>query len=104
MCGFAGVVGNFVERKDLYIESDNLNHRGPDEKSSYINDNVHIYKGGSWSDREYWLNPGNRRYLNSFLSANNIGFRCVLDRMGSSVIMNNRAKRKRKQFTRKTSR
>ena len=56
MCGFAGVVGNFVERKDLYIKSDNLNHRGPDEKSSYIDDNVHIdffrlsiidHKGGS---------------------------------------------------------
>ena len=56
MCGFAGVVGNFVERKDLYIKSDNLNHRGPDEKSSYIDVNVHIdffrlsiidHKGGS---------------------------------------------------------
>ena len=69
-----------------------------------LNDNVHVYKGGSWTDREYWLNPGTRRYLNSFLSTNNIGFRCVLDRMGPSIEMDNRDLRKRKQFTRKTSR
>tara|TARA_B100001093_G_scaffold511004_1_gene578001 strand:- start:3127 stop:4686 length:1560 start_codon:yes stop_codon:yes gene_type:complete len=73
-------------------------------KTTLINDYVHVYKGGSWTDREYWLNPGTRRYLNSFLSAHNIGFRCVLDRMGSSIEMDNRDKRKRKQFTRKTSR
>ena len=72
--------------------------------TTLINDNVHVYKGGSWADREYWLNPGTRRYLNSSLSAHNIGFRCVLDRMGSSLEMNNKEKRKRKQFTRKTSR
>tara|TARA_Y100000739_G_scaffold223323_1_gene226009 strand:- start:35 stop:1159 length:1125 start_codon:yes stop_codon:yes gene_type:complete len=73
-------------------------------KTTLINDHVHVYKGGSWNDREYWLNPGTRRYLNSFLSANNIGFRCVLDRMGPSTEMDNRDKRKRRQFTRKTSR
>ena len=73
-------------------------------KSTLINDHVHVYKGGSWTDREYWLNPGTRRYLNSFLSAHNIGFRCVLDRMGTSKEMSNREKRKRKQFSRKTSR
>ena len=72
--------------------------------TTLINDHVHVYKGGSWTDREYWLNPGTRRYLNSFLSAHNIGFRCVLDRMGSSIEMNNRDKRKRRQFRRKTSR
>ena len=69
-----------------------------------INDHVHVYKGGSWSDREYWLNPGTRRYLNSFLAAHNIGFRCVLDRMGPSIEIDNRNKRKRKQFIRKTTR
>lgn len=73
-------------------------------KTTLINDHVHVYKGGSWTDREYWLNPGARRYLNSFLSAHNIGFRCVLDRMGSSTEMNNSDKIKRKQFTRKTTR
>ena len=63
--------------------------------TTLINDNVHVYKGGSWTDREYWLNPGTRRYLNSFLSAHNIGFRCVLDRMGSSIEMSNRKKREK---------
>ena len=72
--------------------------------TTLINDHVHVYKGGSWTDREYWLNPGTRRYLNSFLSAHNIGFRCVLDRMGPSIEMDNKDKRKRRQFRRKTSR
>ena len=73
-------------------------------KTTLINNHVHVYKGGSWTDREYWLNPGTRRYLNHDLTANNIGFRCVLDRMGPSTEMDNRDKRKRRQFTRKTSR
>ena len=72
--------------------------------NTLINDRVHVYKGGSWTDREYWLNPGTRRYLNHDLTAYNIGFRCVLDRMGSSIEMGNSDKRRRKQFSRKISR
>ena len=72
--------------------------------NTLINDRVHVYKGGSWTDREYWLNPGTRRYLNHDLTAHNIGFRCVLDRMGPSIEMDNSDKRRRKQFSRKISR
>ena len=42
MCGFAGVVGNFEQNEDLYIQSNNLKHRGPDESSSYRDNNIHI--------------------------------------------------------------
>ena len=28
-----------------------------------INDNARVYKGGSWKDRAYWLNPSTRRFL-----------------------------------------
>ena len=30
-------------------------------RSSLINDEVRVYKGGSWKDREYWLDPAQRR-------------------------------------------
>jgi len=64
-------------------------------KTTLINDNVHVYKGGSWKDRVYWLNPGTRRYLNSDLAADFIGFRCVVDRMGSQNLEPNRKKASR---------
>ena len=33
-----------------------------DVRTSLINDEVRVYKGGSWKDREYWLDPAQRRY------------------------------------------
>jgi formylglycine-generating enzyme required for sulfatase activity len=44
-----------------------------------------VYKGGSWQDRAYWLSPGNRRYLDQEQSTATIGFRCVMDRLGSQT-------------------
>jgi sulfatase modifying factor 1 len=41
-----------------------------------------VYKGGSWSDREYWLDPAQRRYLPEYMATNFIGFRCVSDKVG----------------------
>ena len=45
--------------------------------TSLINDEAHVYKGGSWKDRAYWLSPGTRRYLDQDLSTDFIGFRCA---------------------------
>lgn len=61
-------------------------------KTTLINDNVHVYKGGSWKDRSYWLNPGTKRYMNSDIGTDYIGFRCVMDRMGSQKIKPNKKK------------
>lgn len=55
----------------------------PEGFDAFITDDVHVYKGGSWKDREYWLNPGTRRYLDANKSTNDIGFRCGMTRMGS---------------------
>jgi len=52
---------------------------------SLINDNVRVYKGGSWKDRAYWMNPGTRRFLEEDLETAWIGFRCAMDRVGSPV-------------------
>ena len=51
-------------------------------RSSLVNNYTRVYKGGGWKDDAYWLSPGARRHLNQDLSAEFIGFRCVLDHMG----------------------
>jgi sulfatase modifying factor 1 len=52
--------------------------------TSLIDNQARVYKGGSWSDRAYWLTPGSRRYLDERQSTATIGFRCVMDRVGDS--------------------
>ena len=51
--------------------------------TSLINDNVRVYKGGSWNDRVYWIIPGTRRFLEEDQSSATIGFRCAMTRVGS---------------------
>jgi len=52
------------------------------KRTTLISDNSRVYKGGSWSDREYWLDPAQRRYLPEYMATNFIGFRCVTDKVG----------------------
>jgi formylglycine-generating enzyme len=75
-----------VRQADLnsYKDGDSLSQFVYDYgKTTLINDSTKVYKGGSWKDRAYWLSPGTRRYLQGNLSTNDIGFRCVMDRLGS---------------------
>ena len=53
--------------------------------TSMINDKSHVYKGGSWKDRVYWMNPGTRRFLDERHSTDYIGFRCAMTRVGSPM-------------------
>lgn len=52
--------------------------------TTLISDRTRVYKGGSWKDRAYWLNPGTRRFLDQSQSTDCIGFRCAMDRIGPS--------------------
>jgi formylglycine-generating enzyme len=52
-------------------------------ETSLIGDEVRVYKGGSWRDRIYWINPGTRRFMHQEAATNDIGFRCAMDRVGS---------------------
>ena len=54
-------------------------------KETLISDRSRIYKGGSWQDRAYWLNPGTRRFLDENQSTDAIGFRCAMHRVGGTV-------------------
>ncbi|MCI2227561.1 gliding motility lipoprotein GldJ [Polaribacter sp. MSW13] len=51
-------------------------------RTTLISDRTRVYKGGSWADREYWLDPAQRRFLPEYLATNYIGFRCVTDKIG----------------------
>ncbi len=62
------------------------NYDKSDKRTSLINDKVRVYKGGSWADRVYWLDPAQRKYMQQDMSTNFIGFRCAMDRVGSQVV------------------
>lgn len=53
-----------------------------EDHNSLINDRTRVYKGGSWMDRAYWLNPGGRRFLQEDKSRVDLGFRCAMTRVG----------------------
>lgn len=50
-----------------------------------VNDKARVYKGGSWKDRAFYMNPGTRRFLDERQSTDYIGFRCAMTRVGSPV-------------------
>ena len=47
-----------------------------------VNDRSRVYKGGSWNDRIYWLNPTTRRYMDQSESSKTVGFRCAMSMLG----------------------
>jgi gliding motility-associated lipoprotein GldJ len=76
-----GVGGTWVSPEDE--GSIQMYAQRPDDFSTLINDNSRVYKGGSWKDRAYWLNPSTRRFLDQEASRDDIGFRCAMIRVGS---------------------
>lgn len=52
------------------------------KRTTLINDDVRVYKGGSWRDRAYWLDPAQRRYFPQDMATDYIGFRCAMSRVG----------------------
>jgi len=50
--------------------------------NTLISNKSRVYKGGSWKDRPFWLNPGTRRFLDQDKSSSTIGFRCVSSAFG----------------------
>ena len=66
------------------------------KRTSLITDEVRVYKGGSWKDRAYWLDPAQRRYLPQYISTDHIGFRGAMSRVGSKSRSKKTARHKRK--------
>lgn len=54
-------------------------------RTTLIDDEARVYKGGSWRDRAYWLDPAQRRFLPQYSATDYIGFRCAMSRVGSKA-------------------
>ncbi|MCE2789633.1 MAG: SUMF1/EgtB/PvdO family nonheme iron enzyme [Saprospiraceae bacterium] len=79
--------------RENYIKGDVINHEDGNAdyikylygESTLISDKSRVFKGGSWSDRLYWLQPGTRRYKDEDKSDRNLGFRCAMVRVGGQA-------------------
>ena len=85
--------GKLPEAKRMYdspkhnITTDSLGnmirkHDKSTKRTTLVNNEVRVYKGGSWKDRAYWLDPGQRRYFPQDMATDYIGFRCAMSRVG----------------------
>ncbi|WP_159475526.1 SUMF1/EgtB/PvdO family nonheme iron enzyme [Dyadobacter sp. 3J3] len=68
-------------RRDGY--QDDAKNYDSKNGNSLVNDNLRVYKGGSWSDVAYWLSPGTRRYMDQDSATASVGFRCAMIATGS---------------------
>ena len=54
--------------------------------TTLVNDHSKVYKGGSWNDRAYWLNPATRRFMDEEDATAEVGFRCAMGMIGAAEI------------------
>ena len=62
------------------------------KRTTLVNDEARVYKGGSWKDRAYWLDPAQRRYFPQDMATDYIGFRCAMSRVGPKADKRKRAR------------
>lgn len=55
------------------------------KRTTIVDDEVRVYKGGSWKDRAYWLDPAQRRFLPQDMATDYIGFRNAMSRVGTKA-------------------
>ena len=65
----------------ISFDEENANTRA----TTLISDQVRVYKGGSWKDRAYWLDPAQRRFYPEDQATDFIGFRLAMSRLGSKT-------------------
>lgn len=54
--------------------------------TSLVNDHSKVYKGGSWNDMAFWLNPSTRRFMDQDQASAEVGFRCAMTLVGAPEI------------------
>ena len=54
--------------------------------TTLVNDRSRVFKGGSWNDRAYWLNPATRRFMQQDEASAEIGFRSAMSLVGAPEI------------------
>ena len=53
------------------------------DRTTLVDDESRVFKGGSWKDRAYYIDPAQRRFLPQYSATDYIGFRCAMSRVGS---------------------
>jgi gliding motility-associated lipoprotein GldJ len=53
------------------------------DRTTLIDNNIRVIKGGSWRDRAYWLDPAQRRFYPQDMSTDYIGFRNAMSMSGA---------------------
>ncbi len=78
-------------------DTDSLGNAKPEydekDRTTLVSDEVRVYKGGSWRDRAYWLDPAQRRYFPQDMATDYIGFRNAMSRVGSKSKEKNKTAR-----------
>jgi formylglycine-generating enzyme len=54
--------------------------------TTLVNNHSKVYKGGSWNDLAFWLNPSTRRFMNEDDASAEVGFRCAMTLVGAPEI------------------
>jgi len=54
------------------------------KRLTLISNEARVYKGGSWLDRSYYLDPAQRRFYPEYFATNFIGFRNAMSYMGEN--------------------
>ncbi|WP_454803462.1 SUMF1/EgtB/PvdO family nonheme iron enzyme [Mucilaginibacter phyllosphaerae] len=54
--------------------------------TTLVNNHSKVYKGGSWNDMAYWLNPATRRFMDQEATSAEVGFRCAMTMVGAPEI------------------
>jgi sulfatase modifying factor 1 len=54
--------------------------------TTLVNNHSKVFKGGSWNDMAYWLNPATRRFMNEDDASAEVGFRCAMTMVGAPEI------------------
>lgn len=63
-------------------QKENVKYDPSDVLAPIVNSETRVYKGGSWNDRIYWIEPATRRYLDQGKASSTIGFRCAMSKLG----------------------
>jgi gliding motility-associated lipoprotein GldJ len=74
------------ETQTMYKSPDLNNITDSGVETTLISDEVRVFKGGSWKDRAYWLDPAQRRFYHQDQATDFIGFRCVMSRLGGKSL------------------
>lgn len=82
------------QKNDLAGKPYNADYRGYNDtvntalygKTTLVSDHSKVYKGGSWNDMAFWLNPATRRFMNEDDASAEVGFRCAMTLVGAPEI------------------